>query len=378
MVSHRLASIPEAASITINQIVYDKRRANEDVIVLSLGEAFFDIPEFDFGAVDFVAGYHYSDSRGLIQLRRRIADYYARTYGVEGINPESNVLVTAGSKIAFFMAFMGLIDNGDDVILHEPCWLSYESQVILAGGNCTFLSFDTSVSRFANHFTERTRVVVINNPNNPSGRLYREDEIRGLANLCRDRNAYLVIDEAYSDFVVGDFFSGARLIADNDHVVVINSLSKNLGMSGWRIGYALAAAPEIDQLLKLNQHLITCAPTVLQMYVAEYFERILKITLPQAALVTEKRNQIAGWLEREMGLEMLPGASTFYLFIGLGNYAGTSEDAALELIRDHNIAVVPGAAYGRSTDRYVRVSIGTESIERIQQGLTALKKVITG
>lgn len=378
MFSTRVTQIPQAVSIAINQLVYDKRRAGEDVIVLSLGEAFFDIPAFDFRALEFERGYHYSDSRGLIELRTKVVDHYRRAYGVAGLDPATNLLVTAGSKIAFFMAFMALLNDGDEVILHEPCWLSYDSQIVLAGGQCTFLPFWTPVEEFGRHFTPRTRAVVLNNPNNPSGRLYTESEVRALGDLCRSQGAYLLVDEAYSDFVSDNFFSAAELIAQNENVVVINSLSKNLGMSGWRIGYFIAAQNFIDQVLKLNQHLITCAATVLQLYVTEYFHRILEVTLPQAMAVTEKRNRVARWATAQLGLEVLPGSSTFYMFAGLGNFPGNSNDAAMRLIQEHNVAAVPGSAYGRSTDRYVRLAIGTESIERIQRGLTALKQVIDG
>lgn len=374
--SQVVKSIPEALSIYVNQLVYDQRRKGRDLTVLSLGEAYFDIPMFDFGAIDFTKGYHYSDSQGIPELRRKIAQFYHRQYGAP-VDAEREMLVSAGSKVLIYLAMQATLDPGDQVLIHEPAWLSYQEQARIVGAIPGFIPYDLPVQEFERHFTAKTRMLVLNNPNNPAGRLYTEEELTTLHRLCRSRGIYILMDEAYSDFVLGSQFpSLARLVPDKDGIIVVNSLSKNMGMSGWRVGYVISTPEVVQAILKLNQHLITCAPTVLLQYMARYFDDVIAITLPQVRIVVEKRERIAAFMD-QIGLKRLGGSSTFYFFVGIDPFPADDLALALHLLFHHQIAVVPGSAYGESTRRFVRVSIGTESEERIQDALRVLRDVIT-
>lgn len=374
--SNRVREIPEALSVYFNQLVYDLRRQQHDIITLSLGESFFEIPYFGFRNLDFNRGYHYSDTRGLPVLRERIAHYYRSRYAAP-ISAE-DILISAGSKVIIFMCMQAVVEPGEVVLIHEPAWLSYREQAHLVGADVRFIPFDLPCADFQVHFGERTRMLILNNPNNPAGRIYKREELLGLYHQCRSRGIYLLVDEAYSDFVLDDaFHSMAKLVPDRDGVIIINSLSKNMGMSGWRIGYVIAEPRLRSALLKLNQHLITCAPTILMQYLAEYFDNILVHTLPQVRAVVEKRERIACRMD-EIGLRYLPGSATFYFFVGVGDYSGSVHDLALHLLLEKGISVVPGSAYGATTERFVRVSIGTESEERIDYALQALFDTLSG
>lgn len=367
--------IAQAGSIRINQEVADLKRAGKDVTVLSLGEAFFDIPPFDFGKLDFTRGYHYSDSRGLPGLRRRIATDYAR-HGV-AVDPDANVLVSTGSKTCLYLALRALLSPGDEVLVQEPYWLSYPAQVTLAGGVPKALPHWTTPASFAEHFTRKTRVVILNNPNNPAGSAYSEAALRHIHGLCRDHGATLLVDEAYSDFCVdGAFVSAGRIDPTLDHVVVVNSLSKNMGMSGWRLGYVLANARVLDDVLKLNQHIVTCAPTILQMYCDTYFDDLARCVAPQVRAVVEKRARVKAKIE-QLGLEAMPGASTFYFMLDVRASGVDSETYAQRLLHERSIAVVPGRYYGASTDGFVRVGIGTEGEERIEKALIEMRRMLS-
>lgn len=364
-------NIPDALSIRFNQFVYDLKRAGEDVVVLSLGEAFFEIPLFDFNKLDVSKTYHYSDSRGIPELRAKIADYYRRYYGAT-VDPASELLISAGSKPIIYMALLCAVDPGDEVLIHEPGWLSYQEHARLIGATPRFIPYDSPVEKFEEYFTPRTRVMVINNPNNPAGRLYSRSDLEVIYRACRARGIYLLIDEAYSDFVLDDgFVSMVAVAPDKDGVIVINSLSKNMGMSGWRIGYLIASPPFVNAVLKTNQHIITCAPTILLHYCATYFDRIIGVTLPQVREVVKKRARVAKMMD-QLSLERLSGGTTFYFFVNIGSFPGTSDDFAMKLLFEQSIAVVPGSAYGESTDRFIRVSIGTESEERIWEALQTI------
>lgn len=367
--------IPEAMSIRFNQMVYDLKRAGRDVVVLSLGEAYFDIPLFDLKALDYVKGYHYSESQGIPDLREKIAKFYGCQYGVP-VDPRDELLISAGSKPLIFMSLLALLQAGEEIAVHEPCWLSYPHQARLCGARTRFIPANVGIEDFVRYLSPRTRVLILNNPNNPSGRIYRVEELTRLFRMCSGRGMYLVVDEAYSDFVLdGSFTSVGRLVPTKDHIIIVNSLSKNMGMSGWRVGYVIAHPEVIKVILKINQHLITCAPTILLQYCSKYFDDILACTLPQVRAVVEKRARIAEVMA-SMGLESLPGGATFYFFVSLGSYPGGSIEFATELLKRHAVAVVPGAAYGNSTDRYVRVSIGAEPEARIVAALQCIVKLI--
>ncbi|EKD71475.1 MAG: hypothetical protein ACD_46C00181G0040 [uncultured bacterium] len=373
--SHKVQEIAGALSIYINQLVYDLKRMQRDIITLSLGESFFEIPYFDFRQLDFNRGYHYSDTRGIPALREKIAHYYNNRYHARV--SADDVMISAGSKAIIYIAMQALINPGEEVIIHEPAWLSYKEQAHLVGATVRFIPFDHSCDQFSEHFSDKTRMLILNNPNNPAGRTYSCEELLDIYYQCRRRNICLLIDEAYSDFVLDNsFFSMTNLIPNLDGIIITNSLSKNMGMSGWRIGYALAEKKVLDAMLKLNQHLITCAPTILQLYLAEYFDNILGYTLSQVKEVVEKRKRIAKRMD-ELGISYLPGSTTFYFFIKTGDYAGNIHDLALYLLLEKGISVVPGSAYGNTTSNFLRMSIGTESEERIDQALLILRDTLS-
>lgn len=374
-ISEKVKGIPEALSIYINQLVYNQKRKGKDIVVLSLGEAFFDIPMFDFSKLDFVKGYHYSDSQGIPELREKIAHFYGKQYGAP-VNPKDEILVTAGSKPVIYFAMQAILNPGDEVLIHEPGWLSYQEQIRITGAQPAFIPYNVPVKEFSQYFTDKTRMLIICNPNNPAGRTYTLDELKLLYEQCRSQGIYILIDEAYSDFILADeFHSMAKIVPDKDGIIVVNSLSKNMGMSGWRVGYVITTKELIKNILKLNQHILTCAPTILQYYMARYFDDVMAITLPQAKDIVAKRQRVAK-LMKDIGLKTMGGSSTFYFLVNIEDFPGSSLEFALYMLLFNQVAVVPGSAYGKSCSRFVRVGIGTESEERISDALFLLRDLI--
>lgn len=259
-INHKVESVSEALSIYINEIVYKLKQRGINSTVLSLGEAFFDVPKFPIDESDFQLGYHYSESRGLPALRNLIAEYYETQYNAK-INPDEEIIISAGSKALIFIAFQTLLNPGDEVLLPEPAWLSYPELVKLVDGFPKFIPAGCPTKDFKNYVTDKTGMIVINNPNNPSGKIYTREELSELYDFCRSKKINILVDEAYSDFVDGEnFVSGTSIAPDKKGIVVVNSLSKNFGISGWRIGYAVSNSKVISEMLKLNRHIITCAP----------------------------------------------------------------------------------------------------------------------
>lgn len=367
----------EALSIKYNTEVYEKQRRGEDVIVMSLGEAFFEIPLFSFEDLPVQKIYHYSHSRGIPELRQKLAKYFFDTYDIV-FDYEKEILITAGSKIAIHMCLMSLINPGDEVILHEPAWVSYPEQIKLCYGIPIQVPYHKSVFDFEEYITNKTKMIIINNPNNPTGKVYTLDELTYLYQLAKKYQIYILSDEAYSDFILNqdEFISLANLDIKKEHSVIINSISKNFGLSGWRMGYMVTNSDLINQLLKINQHLITCAPTILEYYVAKYFDDIINITKPQIKQLVRKRQEVVGFMNL-ISLKSLPGNTTFYFFISIENSKLSSEEFCSNLLHNYHVSTVPGIGYGKSCDKFIRISIGAENIERIQKGLKAIRNLIS-
>lgn len=368
-------SIPEALSIRINQIVYDKKARGERVYTYSLGEAFFQIPRFDISDADWYSGYHYSSSMGVPALRKKLAQMY-ELYGVK-VNPETEILISAGSKALIFMVLQTILSPGDNVLVPEPAWLSYKEQIKLAGGVHIPVPYTDAVYDWEKYITPKTKAIIINNPTNPSGKLFSQEEFDYLIKLAQKHNIFIISDEAYSDFLckTEDFISFAKFDKTKEHTIIVNSLSKNMGMSGWRVGYVICHADILKQILKLNQHIITCAPTVLQNYMADHFDEILSHTRPQAVQIAQKRQRVSE-IMKNIGIRPLPGVGTFYFLIDVSDFPGTTDELVYDLLINHNIATVSGEAYGTSTSQFIRFGIGVEDLDAIEKSLHTIKSFL--
>lgn len=369
-------SIVQAMSIKYNNLVYDLKRQGTDIIVLSLGEAFFDIPLFPFDDLPYPGLYHYSHSRGIIDLRERLARYYADQYGVP-VNPETEIIVTAGSKIAIHMSLMAILNPGDEVIIPEPAWVSYPEQVRLCHAVPIMVPYYEGISDIGKYVTKRTKAIVLNFPHNPRGRVLPREELEYLHSLARGNDLYLLSDEAYSDFLLDQdkFISSGLHDPAKEHTIICNSMSKNYGMSGWRIGYVISNADLMQQILKINQHLITCPATILEHYLVKHFDDVLAITKPQILEVVKKRKELATYMD-SLGIRYLPGEATFYFFVSIEESCLSSEEFCTRLLMEHHISTVPGLGYGELCDHFIRVSVGTESMERTMYGIRTIKELI--
>jgi aspartate aminotransferase/aminotransferase len=373
--SRVVSEAEQAMSIKFNTMVYELERQGKKVTVLSLGEAFFDIPLLPMDDLPRPAIFHYSHSRGIPELRERLAEYFAEQYDVR-FDPAKEILITVGSKAAIHMALMSVLDPGDEVLIPEPYWVSYPEQVKLCYGVPVSVPLGVGVRDWERWIGDKTKVLILNTPHNPRGYVYGEDELRWLLDLARERDLWLFSDEAYSDFLIdGSFVSLGRVDRDKEHAVVFNSISKNYGISGWRLGYVIANERLIDAVLKVQQHLITCPATILEHYVARWFREILDITLPQIREVVEKRERVARFMD-EIGLEHLPGSATFYFFVSIAPSRLGSVEFCTRLLREKLICVVPGVGYGPSCEGWVRVSVGTAGLDEIRAALSELKRLI--
>jgi aspartate aminotransferase/aminotransferase len=375
-ISNTVQNTIEAMSIKYNNMIYDLKSQGEDIITLSLGEAFFDLPLFSFDDLPFPDIYHYSHSRGILELREKLADFFNKEYGFK-FSPEKEIIVTAGSKVAIHMSLMSIIDQGDEVIIYEPYWVSYTEQVKLCNGVPVTISQSVDIMETENYISPKTKCIIINNPHNPTGKIYTDKELGYLLKLAQENDLYILSDEAYSDFVPesATFHSLGKMDEQKSYSIVCNSISKNYGMSGWRLGYVIANETIINQILKINQHLVTCPATILEYYVAKHFYEILEITKPQIASVVAHRQRVIEYMD-DLGLCYSAGVAAWYIFASISPSKLGSEEFCTELLNRYKIGCVPGLGYGISCDKHIRVCVGTESMERTIVGLKAIKSLI--
>lgn len=374
-ISDIILASEQATSIKYNTMVYDLQRTGKKILVLSLGEAFFDIPLYPMDSLPFPTIYHYTNSRGIPELRQKLSEFFLKNYDIP-INYEKEILITVGSKAAIHFAFMATLNPGDEVLIPEPYWVSYPEQVKMCYGVPINIPYNKTVYDFEQFITPKTKVIVINNPHNPTGYVYTEDELRHLLLLAEKYNLWIFSDEAYSEFVDDNsFISPGKIDREKKHTVIFNSISKNYGISGWRLGYVIANEQLIFNILKINQHLITCAPTILEFYVEKYFYEILECTNPQIKALIAKRREIAIFMD-SIGLKSLSGNATFYFFVSIAPTKLSSEEFCTRLLYEKFISVVPGSGYGDSCDQFIRVAIGAASVEEIKAGLITIKEMI--
>ena len=368
MVYERKNMMQKAMSIYINELVYDLKSQNLDICTLSLGEAFFELekPNFDHYEVDDLV--HYTSSRGHPRLLQTLKKYYKSMH--DAVVDTEEIMVTSGSKIAIYMSIMqSLTMSKKKVAILEPAWLSYVEQVSMAGGKPINFGMNKTIAQVQDDLDDSFCCLIINNPNNPSGLRYTEKDLRQLFQTCNQLGINVIVDEAYSEFIPSEqeFVSSSRFISEYDNVITVSSLSKNMGMSGFRIGYLVSNPKIVDAIIKYNQHLITCAPTILQIYIADKFFDILEQTKPQIEQIVKKRENVLEHCKFK-NINILEGDSTFYLMMKIQNTESIFDFCMCLLLNDH-LSVVPGKAYGESCENYIRISIGTESLERITSAI---------
>jgi aminotransferase len=368
--------IIEAMSIKYNNKVYEMKQAGQDVITLSYGEAYFDIPLHGFSDLPFPALYHYSHSRGIMGLRTKLCDYYLDHYGVK-VDPADEMIITAGSKIAIYMSLLAILNPGDEVIVIEPTWVSYTEQIKLCHASPVLVPYGERLSEIERYISPKTRAIIICNPNNPSGYCINGHEMTFLHTLAQKHNLYILSDEAYSDYFLDakDFISVGVHDAGKEHSIICNSLSKNFGISGWRLGYVITNRSLLNQILKIHQHLVTCPATILEFYIDKHFAEIIELTDRQIKDVVEKRLAVKQEMDR-LQLGCMAGDATFYIFLSIEHSSLDSEAFCTRLLEEYKVSTVPGIGYGRSCDKFIRISVGNEPMDRIVRGLTSIARLI--
>lgn len=375
-VSPLVASLPKSGIREFFDIVSGRR----DVISLGIGEPDFQTPwhirERAIAAIE--DGFtRYTANAGMPELRRALADYTERSFGAR-YDWRSEILVTVGVSEAFDIAIRALISPGDEVLYHEPCFVSYAPLIRLAHGVPVPVDtyrkdeFRLTVEELEKKVTPRTRVLLLNFPNNPTGATLAREDTEALADFAIRHDLVILSDEIYSELTYeGGRHSPAAVGRVRDRLVFLNGFSKAWSMTGFRLGYVCAPAGIADAMVKLHQYCTMSAPSISQAAGLDALERGDEDVERMRDSYRGRRNFIVSSLN-EMGLECFLPRGAFYVFPSIAKTGLSSREFAVRLLNEHSVACVPGDAFGACGEGFLRCSYAT-GMEQLKEAMARMR-----
>ncbi len=356
----------------------------KDAISLGVGEPDFDTPWHirDEGIYSLEKGKtFYTSNAGLKELRNEISKYVEGSQGVK-YDPVKEVLITVGGSEAIDLACRALLDPGDEVIVPEPSYVSYIPCAIMAGGKPVVVDlkeeneFRLQPEELIKAVTPRTKLMVLPYPNNPTGAIMEEADLKKLTDIIIDNDIYVISDEIYSELSYKEkHVSIVSLPGMKERTIYINGFSKAYAMTGWRLGYACAPENICTQMTKLHQFCIMCAPTTSQYAAIEALRHGANDVLEMKEAYNGRRRFLMNEFRR-MGLKCFEPYGAFYVFPCIKEFGMTSEEFCTELLKSKKVAVVPGTAFGECGEGFVRISYAY-SIDNLKTALGRIEEFIT-
>ena len=355
----------------------------EDAISLGVGEPDFDTPWHirDEGIYSLEKGRtFYTSNSGLKDLKKEIAAYMLRSQGVQ-YDYNHEIFITVGGSEAIDLALRAMLNPGDEVLIPQPSYVSYEPCTVLADGVPVFINlkeeneFRLTAGELRDAITDKTKILILPFPNNPTGAIMEKEDLEAIAEIVVEKDLYVISDEIYGELTYkGKHVSLVSLPGMKERTILINGFSKAYAMTGWRLGYACGSRVIMDQMLKIHQFAIMCAPTTSQYAAVE----ALKNGDEDVQEMREAYNQRRRYLMhafKEMGLECFEPYGAFYVFPSIKEFGMTSDEFATRLLQEEKVAVVPGTAFGDCGEGYLRISYAY-SLENLKLALGRLSHFI--
>lgn len=355
----------------------------EDAISLGVGEPDFDTPWHirDEGIYSLEKGRtFYTSNAGLKELKIEISKYLDRKYGMK-YNYNNEIMVTVGGSEGIDMALRAMLDPGDEVIIPQPSYVSYEPCTVLAGGKPVIVElkeeneFRLTAEELEEAITPKSKILIMPFPNNPTGAVMELNDIEAIAKVVKEHDLYVITDEIYSELTyLEKHVSIASLPEMKERCVLINGFSKAYAMTGWRLGYACAPKEILSQMLKIHQFAIMCAPTTSQYAAVEAMKNGDADVVRMRDQYNERRRYLLHRL-KNMGLKCFEPFGAFYIFPSIKEFGMTSDEFATELLNSKKVAVVPGTAFGKSGEGFVRISYAY-SIDDLKTALGRIEEFV--
>lgn len=355
----------------------------KDAISLGVGEPDFDTPWHirDEGIYALSKGKtFYTSNAGLKELREEICNYLKRTQNIQ-YNSLKEVIVTVGGSEAIDIGLRAIVNAGDEVIIPQPAYVSYEPCTILAGAKPVIINlkaeneFRLTAEELENAITDKTKVLILPFPNNPTGAIMEREDLEKIAKVIKKHDIYVMSDEIYSELTYkGEHVSIASIEGMQERTILINGFSKAYAMTGWRLGYACGPESIIKQMTKIHQFAIMCAPTTSQYAAVE----ALKNGEADVKMMRQAYNQRRRFLLnafKEMNLECFEPFGAFYVFPCIKEFGMTSEEFATRFLEEEKVAAVPGNAFGESGEGYLRISYAY-SLDNLKIAMERFKRFV--
>lgn len=355
----------------------------KDAISLGVGEPDFDTPWHirDEGIYALERGRtFYTSNAGLKDLREEIANYLKRTQGIQ-YKPDNEILVTVGGSEAIDIGLRAIINPGDEVIIPQPSYVSYEPCAILAGAKPVIIDlkaeneFRLKPDELLNAITDKTKILILPYPNNPTGAIMEKKDLEAIAGIIKEKDILVMSDEIYAALTYKEkHVSIASLDGMKERTILINGFSKAYAMTGWRLGFACAPKEITAQMTKIHQYAIMCAPTTSQYAAVS----ALRNGDNDVEMMRQSYNQRRRFLLnafKEMGIECFEPYGAFYVFPCIKEFNMTSEEFATKLLMEEKVAVVPGTAFGECGEGFVRISYAY-SLENLKEALSRIDNFI--
>ena len=348
----------------------------KDAISLGVGEPDFDTPWHirEEGIYSLEKGRtFYTSNAGLKELKQEICRYLYRRFDVS-YNPDSEVMVTVGGSEAIDIALRAMCDPGDEVLIPQPSYVSYVPCTMLAGGKPVVIELEEkdncklTPEKLLEKITDKTKILVMPFPNNPTGAIMTKEDLAPIVDIIIEKDLFVISDEIYSELTYGtDHVTIAEFPGMKDRTILINGFSKSYAMTGWRLGYAAAPHRILEQMLKIHQFAIMCAPTTSQ-YAAVSALRDGDNDVQMMREAYDQRRRFVLHAFKEMGLDCFEPEGAFYAFPSIKRFGMTSDEFATRFLREEKVAVVPGTAFGASGEGFLRVSYAY-SLKNLKEAL---------
>ena len=355
----------------------------KDVISLGIGEPDFDTPWHVRESTVFSlerGATHYTSNLGYLELRKALGKYVGKTFGAE-YNPENEILVTVGVSEALDIALRALLNPGDEVLFHEPCYVSYRATILFSHGVPVAVEtkaengFRLTRAMLEAKVTPKTKVLMLNFPNNPTGAIMSRQDLEDIAAFARQRDLLVITDEIYGELSYdAPHTSIVSLPGMKERTIFLHGFSKAWAMTGFRLSYACGPAELIEAMMKIHQYTMLCASSLAQKAAIEALTRPDVDVGEMVGEYRRRRNFVAGAFA-EMGLACHRPLGAFYAFPSVAKFNLPAKEFALRLLREERVAVVPGTAFGDCGEGFVRCAYAT-SLENIKEAMKRLGRFI--
>ena len=380
----QLSETAKSITPSLTRKLFNLAQKYDNVIDFTLGDP--DIHPHqnikDAGCKAILEGHtRYSPNAGLLELREVISTRYKEQYNME-YSPSDEVMITVGGMEALYLALLAILDKGDEVIIPAPYWINYEQMVCMCNGIPIIVNpnnpndLSLSIENIKKAVTSKTKVMILNTPNNPSGLIISDSALQQIAEIAIENNLIVITDEVYKTLLYDNirFKSIATLKNMKERTVIINSLSKEFCMTGWRLGYAAAPAELISAMTMFQENIAACAPLPSQ-YAAIEALRHPENSKGMIEEFTRRKDSLIKEVSKIKGIKVNIPQGTFYAMLNIKSTGLKSEEFAYTLLEKEQVAVVPGITYGECCEGFIRIAFTLE-ISKIEEGIQRIKRFI--